>query len=64
MLQRENAMGTAIEEGIAVPHARLAVLKRPIIIFGRSLVGIEWNSPDGKPTQLIFLILTPEGDDV
>jgi Kef-type K+ transport system membrane component KefB/mannitol/fructose-specific phosphotransferase system IIA component len=64
VLQRENAMGTAIEEGIAVPHARLAVLKRPIIIFGRSLVGIEWNSPDGKPAQFIFLILTPEGDDI
>ncbi len=63
VLQRENAMGTAIEEGVAVPHARLSSFKRPVIVFGRSLTGIEWNSPDGKLSQLIFLILTPEGDD-
>lgn len=64
VIKRESAMGTAIEEGVAVPHARLMGLKRPVIAFGRSLVGIEWNSPDGNPTQFIFLILTPEQDDV
>jgi mannitol/fructose-specific phosphotransferase system IIA component (Ntr-type) len=64
VLRRENAMGTAMEEGVAVPHARLAFLKRPVIVFGRSPVGIEWDSPDGKPTHFIFLILTPEQDDV
>ncbi|MBN2542323.1 cation:proton antiporter [bacterium] len=63
VLKRENAMGTAIEEGIALPHARLSLLKRPIIIFGRSSSGIEWNSPDGKPTKYIFLVLTPSDDD-
>lgn len=63
VLQRENAMGTAIEEGVAVPHARLDALKRPVVVFGRSLSGIDWNSPDGKPTQFIFLILTPREDD-
>lgn len=63
VLQRENVMGTAIEEGVAVPHARLSFLKRPIIALGRSITGIEWNSPDGKPTNFIFLILTPQEDD-
>ena len=53
-----------MEEGVAVPHARLAALKRPVVIFGRSTAGIEWNSPDGKPARFIFLILTPETDDV
>ncbi|MBD3271656.1 MAG: hypothetical protein GF384_03855, partial [Elusimicrobia bacterium] len=62
VLQRENEMGTAMEEGIAVPHARLPDIKRPLIFFGRSLEGIDWNSPDGKPAQLIFLILSPEDD--
>ena len=62
VLDRENLMGTAIEEGIALPHGRLAGLKKPIVIFGRSLSGVEWNSPDGKPSQFIFLILTPEND--
>lgn len=63
VLERENAMGTAIEEGIAVPHARFNSIARPIIIFGRSISGIDWNSPDGKATQFVFLILTPESDD-
>lgn len=63
VIQRENAMGTAIEEGVAVPHARLALLKRPVITFGKSLTGIEWNSPDGKPTHFIFLILTSQQED-
>lgn len=63
VLQRESIIGTALEEGVAVPHARLNFLKRPTVIFGRSLAGIEWNSPDGKLAQFIFLVLTPRDDD-
>lgn len=62
VLQRENEMGTAIEEAIAVPHGRIAFLQRPLVIFGRSLTGIDWDSPDGKATNFIFLILTPQKD--
>ncbi len=62
VMERENTIGTGIEEAIAVPHARLLFVKKPMIIFGRSLNGIEWNSPDGKLTQMIFLILTPQDD--
>lgn len=64
VLQREQDMGTAVEEGLAVPHARLPKIKRPIIAFGRSISGIDWNSPDGLPTRFVFLILTPAGADV
>jgi Kef-type K+ transport system membrane component KefB/mannitol/fructose-specific phosphotransferase system IIA component (Ntr-type) len=63
VLQRENTLGTAVEEGVAFPHARISLLVKPTIIFGRSISGIEWNSPDGKPTHFIFLILTPREDD-
>jgi len=56
-------MGTAIEEGIAFPHGRFSSITSPIIVFGRSSSGIEWNSPDGKLAQFIFLILTPENDN-
>jgi len=62
VLKRENEMGTAIEEGIAVPHARMTSLKKAVVVFGRSISGIDWNSPDGKPTQFVFLILTPRED--
>lgn len=57
--KREDDMGTGLEGGIAIPHARLKFIKKPVIIFGRSLSGIEWNSPDGRPARYIFLILTP-----
>jgi len=32
----------------------------PLIAFGHSLEGIEWNSPDGKPVNYVFLVLVPE----
>jgi Kef-type K+ transport system membrane component KefB/mannitol/fructose-specific phosphotransferase system IIA component (Ntr-type) len=63
VLKRENAMGTAIEEGVAIPHARLEHLSKSLVVFARSAAGIEWNSPDGKPTNFIFLVLTPQKED-
>lgn len=63
VMARESIVGTAVESGIALPHSRLLGLRRPIIIFGRSLIGIDWNSPDGEPTHFVFLILTPLNDD-
>jgi len=61
--ERESAFSTALEYGVAIPHARLENLDRPIIAFGRSREGVDWNSPDGKPTKLIFLIITPKAMD-
>jgi len=63
VLQRENEMGTALEERLAVPHARFKNLDRPVIVFGRSRTGIDWNSPDGELTRFIFLVLAPERND-
>jgi fructose-specific phosphotransferase system IIA component len=63
VLDREQAKGTAMEEGIAVPHARTDLIKKPLVVIGRSGAGIEWDSPDGKDAQLIFLILTPLSED-
>jgi Kef-type K+ transport system membrane component KefB len=62
VLQRERAMSTAVEEGIAFPHARVPRLRRPFLVLTTSRSGIEWDSPDGKLTRIIFLILTP-GDE-
>jgi PTS system fructose-specific IIC component len=63
VLQRESNMGTAVEKGLALPHARISSLIKPLIVFGRSEVGIDWNSPDGNPSHFIFLILTPKDND-
>jgi mannitol/fructose-specific phosphotransferase system IIA component (Ntr-type) len=62
VMAREKTMGTAMEYGIAFPHARIKGLKKTCIFFGRSVSGADWNSPDGNPTHFIFLILTPEND--
>ena len=59
---REETAGTAIGEGMAVPHARIPALPRPAVAFGRCATGLEWNAPDGLPAHLIFLILTPADD--
>lgn len=57
---REEGMSTGLEGAIAIPHARLPTLAKPIIVFGRSSLGIDWNSPDGVPAKLLFLIVTVE----
>ncbi|NLL12037.1 MAG: PTS transporter subunit EIIA [Fibrobacter sp.] len=56
---REEGMSTGMEKCIAIPHARITDLKKSAVIFGRSKKGIEWNTPDGLPAKLIFLIVTP-----
>ncbi|MGE0824617.1 MAG: cation:proton antiporter [Candidatus Binatia bacterium] len=60
---REDLMGTAIEKGLAIPHARLATLTKPVLTFGRSRLGVEWNAPDGLPVHFVFLLLTPVIDN-
>ncbi len=62
VIKREEALSSALEKGIAIPHARLKKLKKPLIIFGKSSRGIEWNSPDGMLSHFMFLILTPADD--
>ncbi|MBN2311272.1 MAG: cation:proton antiporter [Candidatus Hydrogenedentes bacterium] len=60
---RETIMGTGLERGVAVPHARLKGLRKPIVAFARSSAGIEWDAVDGSQTNLVFLILTPEEEE-
>ena len=60
-LKREEDFGTALGEGIAVPHVRLAGLKNPTLMMGYSRDGIDWNAPDGLPAKYIYFMLTPEG---
>ncbi|MDD5555658.1 MAG: cation:proton antiporter [bacterium] len=60
VLAREREYGTAIGDGVAVPHARVAGVREPVIVFGRSLAGIDWDAPDGRAAHLIFLLVMPE----
>ena len=59
---REELCGTGCGHGVAIPHARLPGLDRPVIALGHSAGGVEWNAPDGLPVHLVFLVLTPEDE--
>lgn len=61
-IERESIMSTGIGEGIAVPHARMSQIERPCVIAALSPAGIDFDAPDGMPAHIVFLILTPPGD--
>jgi len=62
VLSREEIMPTGIGNGVAIPHARLLNLTTPIVVLGVSESGLDFNSPDGMPVHLVFLVLTPLND--
>ena len=51
---------TAIADGIAIPHARLDTGDRVLCGFGRSSKGLDFQSVDGNPTQIFFVLVSPE----
>lgn len=56
-------MATGIGKGVAVPHARLPGLNGPLVGFGFSAAGVDFDAPDGEPAKAICLILTPQDDN-
>lgn len=58
---RESQSTTGIGEGIAIPHAKVAAVKSPAIAFGKSKEGVDYQSLDGQPAHLFFMIAAPEG---
>ncbi|MFB4168011.1 fructose-specific PTS transporter subunit EIIC [Virgibacillus sp. JSM 102003] len=61
ILERESQSTTGIGEGIAIPHAKSSAVKSPAIAFGRSPGGIDYESLDGQPAHLFFMIAASEG---
>ena len=57
---REETMSTGIGFGIAIPHASCDAVPSVTACFGRSKVGIDFESLDGKPVHLIVLFLVPK----
>jgi len=60
LVEREETSTTAIADGIAIPHGKMAIGEEVICAFGRSREGLEFDSVDGNPTQLFFLLISPE----
>ncbi|MGL5379638.1 PTS sugar transporter subunit IIA [Clostridium sp.] len=59
---REGMSTTGIGDGVAIPHAKSKWVKKPTVVVGKSRRGIEWESLDDEPVNLIFLIAVPEGE--
>ncbi len=60
LLEREKMGSTGIGDGVAIPHGKLKNLDRVIISFARSVSGVPFDSVDGKPVHLLFLLLAPQ----
>jgi PTS system nitrogen regulatory IIA component len=58
--ERERLNSTALGDGVAIPHGKLPGLRRVFAAFGRSADGVDFQSLDGKPTYLFFLLVAPE----
>ncbi len=56
---RELMMSTALPHGLAVPHARVVGLERPVVAVGILPDGVDWDAPDGQATRLALMVLTP-----
>jgi PTS system nitrogen regulatory IIA component len=61
LLQREKLGSTGIGHGIAIPHGKLPKLERLFGLFARLDRPIDFESLDGQPVDLVFLLLAPEG---
>jgi Kef-type K+ transport system membrane component KefB/mannitol/fructose-specific phosphotransferase system IIA component (Ntr-type) len=59
VIERELVAATGLGDEVAIPHAAVEGLERPILALGRSPRGIDFDAPDGKPARIIFLLLIP-----
>ncbi len=60
ILDREGYLSTGLENGLAIPHAKTDCIEKLAIVFGVKKGGVHFESLDGKPTELIFLVLSPK----
>ena len=60
LLEREKLCSTAVDSGVAIPHAKLSGISQIILGFGKSEHGIEFDSLDRLPTHLFIVRVSPE----
>ncbi len=58
--ERERLGSTAIGDGIAIPHGKLPNVSKILGVFGRHIQGVDFESLDGNPSHLFFLLVAPE----
>lgn len=60
LLERERLASTAIGEGVAIPHGKLDAVGKLVAVVGRAPDGVDFDSMDGRPTHLFFVLVAPE----
>jgi PTS system nitrogen regulatory IIA component len=60
LFAREKLGSTGLGQGIAIPHGRIKGLKEAVGAFLRLAAPVPFDSPDGKPVSLLFVLLVPE----
>ncbi|RSK00722.1 PTS fructose transporter subunit IIABC [Streptococcus gordonii] len=61
ILAREALTSTGLGGGIAMPHSKNSAVKEATVLFAKSNKGVDYESLDGQPTDLFFMIAAPEG---
>ncbi len=60
LIEREKLASTAIGEGVAIPHGKLDAVGKLVACVGRARGGVDFDSMDGRPTHLFFVLVAPE----
>jgi len=60
LLERESLGSTGIGHGVAIPHGRSPEVDQSVIALGRTRKAVDFDSIDGQPTRLLFLLVAPE----
>jgi PTS system nitrogen regulatory IIA component len=60
LLEREKLGSTGIGSGVAIPHGKLSQIDHIVAAFGRSTGGVAFDSQDGEPANLFFVLVAPE----
>jgi PTS system nitrogen regulatory IIA component len=58
--EREKLGSTGIGDGVAIPHGKLSGIPELMLAFGKSQTGVDFESMDGQPAHLFFLLIAPE----
>jgi Kef-type K+ transport system membrane component KefB/mannitol/fructose-specific phosphotransferase system IIA component (Ntr-type) len=59
VLERERIATTGLGDEVAIPHAAVEGLTKPVLALGLSPQGIDFDAPDGRPARIVFLLLIP-----
>jgi len=64
LVKQENSLNSGIGNGVAIAHAKLPRLTRPMIIYSKLETPVHFNAADGEPVDMVAVVLSPEFEGV